>query len=91
MSIPARRHRRYAWLIGFKNTHNQPVYVNPEHVAYITTFEENLTIMPLAMTGADGKPVALYVHGDIDQAQHRPTATPSGRRPDVRGRRYARG
>jgi hypothetical protein len=27
-------------LIGSKNTHNQPVNVNPEHVAYITTFEE---------------------------------------------------
>ena len=58
-------------LIGFKNTHNQPVYVNPAQVAYVTTFEEGVTIIALAVIGAGGKPVALYVRGDIDQVQHR--------------------
>ncbi|WP_117191314.1 hypothetical protein [Rhizobium terrae] len=66
-------------LIGFKNTHNQPVYVNPDHVAYVTTFEEGVTIIALAVTGAGGKPVALYVRGDIDQVQHRLAAPPAAR------------
>jgi hypothetical protein len=58
-------------LIGFKNTHNQSVYVNPAQVAYVTTFEEDVTIIALAVTGAGGKPVALYVRGQVDAIQQR--------------------
>jgi len=58
-------------LIGFKNTHNQSVYVNPVQVAYVTAFEEDVTIIALAVTGAGGKPVALYVRGHVDMVQHK--------------------
>jgi len=63
-------------LIDFKNTHNQSVYVNPAHVAYIAVFEEDVTIIALAVTGAGGKPVALYVRGDIDHIHHRLSTPP---------------
>ncbi|MGK6315033.1 hypothetical protein [Neorhizobium sp. DT-125] len=58
-------------LIGFKNTHNQPVYVNPAQVAYVTTFEEDVTIIALALTGTGGKPIALYVRGHVDAVQQK--------------------
>ncbi len=58
-------------LIGFKNTHNQDVFVNPAQVLYVTTFEEGVTIIALAAVGSGGKPVALYVRGNVDLVQHR--------------------
>jgi len=58
-------------LIGFKNTHNQPVYVNPAQVAYVTTFEEGVTIITLAVADTDGKPIVLYVRGHADAVQQK--------------------
>ncbi len=46
-------------------------------MAYVTTFEEGVTIIALAVTGAGGKPVALYVRGDIDYVQHRLVTPPA--------------
>lgn len=62
-------------LIGFKNTHNQDVYVNPAQVLYVTTFEEGVTIIALAAVGTGGKPVALYVRGSVDHIQHKISGT----------------
>jgi hypothetical protein len=58
-------------LIAFRNTHNQPVYVNPAHVAYVTTFEEDVSVIALAVMGAGGKPLALYVRGHVDIVQQK--------------------
>jgi len=58
-------------LIGFRNTHNNDVYVNPSQVLYVTTFEEGVTIIALAVAGAGGKPVAIYVRGHADQVRQR--------------------
>lgn len=54
-------------LIGFRNTHNQPVYVNPAQILYVTTFEEDVSIIALAITGAGGHPALIYVRGNVDQ------------------------
>ncbi len=64
-------------LIGFINTRNQPVYVNPEHVAYVAIFEPAVSIIALAITGANGKPVEHYVRGDIDQVQAKLVISPT--------------
>lgn len=53
-------------LVGFKNTHNQDVYVNPDQVLYITTFEEGVTIIAMAATATGGKPVSVYVRGSVE-------------------------
>ncbi|CAN7353502.1 hypothetical protein [Neorhizobium sp. LjRoot104] len=58
-------------LIGFKNTHNQAVYINPSQVLYVTTFEEEVTIIALALASSGGKPTAVYVRGHVDQVQQR--------------------
>ncbi len=54
-------------LIGFKNTHNQPVYVNPAQVLYVTTFEEDVSIIAFAVSGAGVNPLTIYVRGNVDQ------------------------
>lgn len=56
-------------LVGFKNTHNQDVYVNPDQVLYITTFEEGVTI--IAMAAAGGKPASVYVRGNVEIVRSR--------------------
>ncbi|MHB0953325.1 MAG: hypothetical protein ACYC10_15540 [Allorhizobium sp.] len=53
-------------LVGFKNTHNQDVYVNPDQVLYITHFEEGVTIIAMAVTAAGGKPASVYVRGSVE-------------------------
>lgn len=58
-------------MIGFKNTHNQDVYINPDQVLYVTTFEDGVSIVALAVAGTGGKPIALYVRGSADQVQQR--------------------
>ncbi|MCJ9754165.1 hypothetical protein MOV61_25895 [Neorhizobium sp. BETTINA12A] len=72
MAYPAtqQKERRMA-LIGFKNTHNQSVYINPAQVLYVTTFEEEVTIVALALASTGGKPTAVYVRGNVDQVQQR--------------------
>jgi hypothetical protein len=58
-------------MIGFKNTHNQDIYINPGQVLYVTPFEEGVAIIALAVTGTGGKPVALYVRGSADLVQQK--------------------
>ncbi|MBO3760473.1 hypothetical protein [Ciceribacter sp. L1K22] len=58
-------------LVAFKNTHNQDVYVNPAQVLYISTFEEGVTIIAMAITSAGGQPYALYVRGSVELTRQR--------------------
>ncbi|MGV8936941.1 MAG: hypothetical protein ACOH2J_07435 [Allorhizobium sp.] len=58
-------------LIGFKNTNNLDVYVNPAQVLYITAFEEGVSIIAFAVTDSDGKPVSIYVRGHVDQVRQK--------------------
>ncbi|KGD94432.1 hypothetical protein [Rhizobium sp. YS-1r] len=64
-------------MIGFKNTHNQDVYVNPAQVLYVTPFEDGVSIIAFAIAGSGGKPVALYVRGGVDAVQQRLSGKPS--------------
>lgn len=56
-------------MIGFKNTHNQPVYVNPAQVLYVTMFEPDVSVIALAVAGTSGKPVTLHVRGSVELVQ----------------------
>ena len=56
-------------MIGFKNTHNQQVYINPAQVLYVTAFEEDVSIIAFAVSGAAGKPLTIYVRGTVDQVR----------------------
>lgn len=58
-------------LIGFKNTHNQDVYINPNQVLYVSTFEEGVTVIALAITGTGGNPFSLYVRGSVELIRQR--------------------
>ncbi|OHV76670.1 hypothetical protein [Rhizobium sp. LCM 4573] len=58
-------------LIGFKNTHNQDVYINPAQVLYVTPFEEGVSIVAMAITSTGGKPHALYVRGSAELVQQK--------------------
>lgn len=58
-------------MIGFINTHNQPVYVNPAQVLYVTVYEAEVSIIALAVMGGGGKPVSIYVRGSVDEVQAR--------------------
>jgi hypothetical protein len=62
-------------MIGFRNTHNQPVYVNQAQVLYVTTYEEDVSVIALAVTGAGGKPVTIHVRGSVDLVQSRLAGT----------------
>jgi len=42
-------------LIGFKNTHNQEVYINPAQILYVMPFEEGVTIVTFAAVNGAGK------------------------------------
>lgn len=66
-------------LIGFKNTHNQPVYINPALVLYITTFEEDVSIIALAVPSTGGKPLTVYVRGNVDQVRLKMDGPPAPR------------
>jgi hypothetical protein len=39
-------------LVGFRNTHNHTIYVNPAQVLYVSTFEEDVTIIAYAVSDA---------------------------------------
>ncbi|WP_246658438.1 hypothetical protein [Rhizobium sp. FKY42] len=58
-------------MIGFINTHNQPVFINPAQVLYVTVYEADVSIIALAMAGQSGKPLSLYVRGSADHVQRR--------------------
>jgi hypothetical protein len=58
-------------LIGFRNTHNQPVFINPAQVLFVTTFEEEVTIIALAVVSTGGKPFQVYVRGTVDQIRQK--------------------
>lgn len=58
-------------LIGFKNTHNQDVFVNPAQILYIVAFEEEVTIIALSITSVGGKPHSLYVRGHLEFVRQR--------------------
>jgi hypothetical protein len=55
-------------MVGFKNTNNQVVYINPAQVLYVTTFEPDVSIVTFAVPGQGG-PVHLYVRGNVDLVQ----------------------
>ena len=58
-------------MIGFINTHNQPVYINKAQVLYVTVYEADVSIIALALAGPGGKPLSLYVRGTVDYVQRR--------------------
>lgn len=58
-------------MIGFKNTHNQQIYINPAQVLYVTAFEEDVSIIVFAVAGPAGKPLNIYVRGTVDQVRLR--------------------
>lgn len=58
-------------LIGFRNTHNQPVFINPAQVLFVTTFEEDVSIIALAIVSTGGKPFMVYVRGTVDQVRQK--------------------
>ncbi len=58
-------------LVGFKNTHNHTIYVNPAQVLYVSTFEEDVTIIAYAVSDASGKPLVSHVRGSADFVQHK--------------------
>ncbi|MCO5730055.1 hypothetical protein [Rhizobium sp. SSA_523] len=58
-------------MIGFINTHNQPVYINPAQVLYVTVYEAEVSIIALAVMSGNGKPVSIYVRGSVDEVQAR--------------------
>ncbi|WP_160010591.1 hypothetical protein [Rhizobium sp. 18055] len=58
-------------LVGFRNTHNHTIYINPAQVLYVSTFEEDVTVIAYAVTDASGKPVVSYVRGSADMVQHK--------------------
>jgi hypothetical protein len=58
-------------LVGFKNTHNQDIFINPDQVLYVTTFEEGVSIVALAIVSAGGKPFSVYVRGHVDQVRQK--------------------
>jgi hypothetical protein len=67
-------------MIGFISTRNQPVYVNPAHVAYVAMFEPGVTIIALAVAGTSGKPLELFVRGELNRVQAK-LAIPPMRQP----------
>jgi hypothetical protein len=60
--------------VGFKNTHNHTIYVNPAQVLYVSTYEEDVTIIAYAAADAAGKPAVSYVRGSADMVQHKLSA-----------------
>ena len=58
-------------MIGFTNTQNQPVFINPAQVLYVTVYEAEVTIIALAAIGAGGKPISIYVRGNVDIVQRK--------------------
>lgn len=67
-------------LIGFRNTHNQPVYLNPAQILYVTTFEEDVSIIALAVAGPGGNPAMIYVRGSVEQVRQRLESPPAAPR-----------
>jgi hypothetical protein len=67
---PGKKDTRMA-LVGFKNTHNQDIFINPAQVLYVTTFEEGVSIVALAIVSAGGKPFSVYVRGHVDQVRQK--------------------
>lgn len=57
-------------MIGFKNTNNQIVYVNPNQVIYVIAFEPDVSIIAFAVAGPNG-PSHIYVRGSVDLVQAR--------------------
>lgn len=62
-------------MIGFRNTHNQPVFINPAQVLYVTTFEEDVSIIAFAASGVAGKPLVMHVRGSVDLVQQKLSGT----------------
>ncbi|MCM2453988.1 hypothetical protein HGO37_01180 [Rhizobium sp. CG4] len=62
-------------MIGFKNTHNQTVYVNPAQVLYVGAFEEDVSIIAMALAISGGKPLMLHVRGSVDLVQQKLSGT----------------
>jgi hypothetical protein len=62
-------------MIGFKNTHNQTVYVNPAQVLYVGAFEEDVSIIAMALAVSGGKPLMLHVRGSVDLVQQKLSGT----------------
>jgi hypothetical protein len=56
-------------MVGFKNTNNQVVYINPAQVLYVTTFEPDVSIVTFAVPDQGGGPVHLYVRGNVELVQ----------------------
>ena len=57
--------------VAFRNTHNNTIYINPEQVLYVASFEEDVTIIAYAVSDSSGKPLASHVRGSADLVQHK--------------------
>lgn len=57
-------------LISFKNTHDQQIYINPQQVAYVTRFEDAVTVIALAIPHNGGH-LQLYVRGGAEEVRQR--------------------
>jgi hypothetical protein len=56
-------------MIGFKNTNNQVVYVNPDQVLYVIGYEPDVSVIAFAAAGTGGQPVVIHVRGSVDLVQ----------------------
>ncbi len=66
-------------MVGFKNTNNQVVYINPAQVLYVTTFEPDVSIVTFAVAGQGGEPVHIYVRGNVELVQSKLSLGMGGR------------
>ncbi len=57
--------------VGFRNTHNNTIYINPEQVLYVAPFEEDVTIIAFAVADTTGRPLVSHVRGSADMVQHK--------------------
>lgn len=56
-------------MVGFKNTNNQAVYVNPDQVLYVTAFEPDVTIITFPFSSPQGQNSLLHVRGSVELVQ----------------------
>lgn len=65
-------------LISFKNTHDQQIYINPQHVVYVARFEDQVTVIALAIPH-NGSHFQFYVRGPVEQVRQKLLGPQHGR------------
>jgi len=64
-------------MIGLKDTHNQPIHVNRAQVLHVTTFEEDVSVIALAVAGTRGKPMTIHVRGSVELVSSKLSVPPA--------------